>query len=510
MSAVILSDLHPGTTELTDLVRGELGRPDARAVRDHLRAGCQACRVAIAPALVPWLDGAAAGLLRREPAAALGPLRAACERALLDVFAAAGLAARGPAREGRPAGRAGRGREAREAPEGDGGDAPAGSDDGAAGGSGVAGGRRRPREVAARAAAAAMLGERGLRALVLRRRPLAGDVAVEALLRSSWELRFDDPRRMFDHAEHAGVIAGTLDAGRLGAERVHDLQCRAAAETANAQRILGRHEAAQDALSFAMERFHIGSRDRLLAAGIFEIQARLLGDQDDHGTAAAVLDEALAIYRRHRQPVAMARVLVSHAIYAAEAGEPERAITALRDALLLVGPRRAPTVTLAARQNLGMILTDTGRWREARAQLWQSRQLWPAEGRFSLVGRLHWLQAKVAGAAGDLDGAARAFAASRDCLLRFGDGYGAGLVSLDHAAALEGAGQVESGRALAAAAADELLELDLPREPAVALQLLRTSLRFRATADAIPLARLVRFLHAAQGNPRARLHTYLA
>jgi tetratricopeptide (TPR) repeat protein len=443
-------------------VRGELAGPRARPARAHLRAGCEVCRAAIAPALVPWMDAAAAEVLRRDPLAALGPLRAECERAVADV-----LAARRPA-------------------------------------AGLRG--RDPRVERA----VAVLADRGLRGLVLLRRPLAGDVAVEALLRSSWDLRFDDPRRMFDHAEHAGVIAETLDAGCVGAARANDLRCRAAAETANARRVLGQHAAAQSALDTAMEQFHRGARDPLVAARIFEIQARLLGDQGHRRAAAAVLDDARAIYRHHRRPVAMAQVLVSRAIYAAEAGEPQSAEDSSRDALLLVGPRRAPTVTLAAVQNLGMLLTEAGRWRAARALLWRSRGLWPARGRLSLVARLHWLQAKIAVAAGDLDGAEREFAATREGLLRFGDAYGACLVELDHGATLEAAGLVERGRALAAAAAAGFLGLDLPREPAVAMQLLQTSLRFHATAPAMPLGDVVRFMHAAQGNPQARLQTYLA
>jgi len=453
---------HPTPEQLADLARGELAGPRARAARAHLRSGCEACRAAIAPSLVPWLDAAAAETLRRDPQAALGPLRADCERALADVLAAR-----------RPAG----------------------------------GHRRRDPRVER---AVAVLDERGLRGLVLLRRPLAGDVAVEALLRSSWDLRFDDPRRMFDHAEHAGVIAETLDPGRLGTARVNDLRCRAAAETANARRVLGQHAAAQSALDSAMERFHLGARDPLVGARILEIQARLLGDQGRRRAAADVLDDALEVYRRHRRPVAMAQVLVSRAIYAAEAGEPQSAADSSRDALLLVGPRRAPTVTLAAVQNLGMLLTEAGRWRAARALLWRSRGLWPARGRLSLVARLHWLQAKIAAAAGDLAGAERAFAATREGLMRFGDAYGVSLVELDHASMLVAAGLLERGRAMAADAAAGFLRLDLPREPAVAMQLLQTSLRFRATAPAMPLENLVRFMHAAQGNPQARLQSYLA
>src|SRR5205807_6090668 len=118
-------------------------------------------------------------------------------------------------------------------------------------------------------------------------RHLRGLASYEALLERSWSLRHDDPQEMVQLCELATVVAAGLSAQRYGADRISDLQARAAIELANAYRVVGRPDDAQASLNEALEFFRMGTQDRLMAARLFVIQAQVSGDRRSFDTALA-------------------------------------------------------------------------------------------------------------------------------------------------------------------------------------------------------------------------------
>ena len=128
---------------------------------------------------------------------------------------------------------------------------------------------------------------------------LKGLPAFEAFLARSWSLRHDDPDEMVRLALFATVIAGKLDPEVHGPEVVKDLECRAWAELGNAYRVADDLDAADFALGRAAELALEGSRDELLEARLFDLQASLHGARRSFAAALQTLDVVHEIYLRH-------------------------------------------------------------------------------------------------------------------------------------------------------------------------------------------------------------------
>ena len=124
--------------------------------------------------------------------------------------------------------------------------------------------------------------------------------------------------------------------------------------------------------------------------------------------------------------------------------------------------------------------------------------------------KLEQVEGRLLSRAGDLQGAVRAFASSRDRLEALGYPFMAGIASLDWAAALEAHGDWEGSRARVMEGTDLILKLDPTENVYSALMLLRTTRQFSATRDALPLEQMVEFLYRAENNPDLRLQSFLS
>ena len=341
-------------------------------------------------------------------------------------------------------------------------------------------------------------------------RHLRGLAGYEALLARSWSLRYDDPQQMVQLCELATVVAAGLSAKRHGAERVSDLQARAAIELANAYRVLGRPDEAQASLNEALEFFRMGTQDRLMAARLFVIQAQVSGDRRSFDTALAAFDSAISIYRQHGEPYQVGDTLIKKGMYCGYACRPEEALQFLHQGLALIDATTHPELALLAVHNIANIMVDCAKYREARTLLWRHLPLYNRYGGRVLRLRLRLLEGRIHAGIDEPDRAERDLEEARRGFEEIGQPYMATLVLLDQAVLHLHLGRDEDARREAVEAADIFLTLSIGREAAVAMMLLKSTIKFRLATTTVLLEEMARFMRAAEHDPQLSFHSFLS
>jgi tetratricopeptide (TPR) repeat protein len=339
---------------------------------------------------------------------------------------------------------------------------------------------------------------------------LRGLPGYEALLERSWSLRFDDPRQMVQLCELASVVAAGLSVSRYGGERVRDFQCRAAIELANAYRVIGHPAEAQTALNEALEFFRMGTQDRLMAARLFVIQAQVSGDRHNFETALAAFDSAIKVYRDFGEPYQVGDTLIKKGMYCGYACRLDEALELVTEGLALIDPTTHPELALLAIHNLANLLIDSSRYREARTLLWRNLPLYRRYGGRVLRLRLRLLEGRIHAGIDQPERADRDFEEARRGFAELGHPYMATLILLDLAALHIRQGRDEDARREALEAADTFLGLNIGREAAVAMMLLKSTVKFRLATTAVLLEEMAQFMRAAEHDPQLSFNNYLS
>jgi len=120
-----------------------------------------------------------------------------------------------------------------------------------------------------------------------------------------------------------------------------------------------------------------------------------------------------------------------------------------------------------------------------------------------LEGRIHAGIDEPARAERDFEEARRGFA-------ELGQPYMATLVLLDLAALHIRQGRDENARREALEAADIFLGLNIGREAAVAMMLLKSTVKFRLATTAVLLEEMAEFMRAAEHDPQLSFHNYFS
>jgi tetratricopeptide (TPR) repeat protein len=482
---------HPTTAELERLLTGGLSHEQMRSVVRHLLTGCAACRSVVAthshllfprPRAIaraaPLRDHATplridatglptlpelAPIVTDAPAAQDPELNAAYDRAIDRALASVVRYGSHAARES-----------------------------------------KKVKEVIA------VLERKGIAGFCELPRHLRGLAGYEALLERSWSLRFDDPRQMVQLCELATVVAAGLSVERYGGERVRDLQCRAAIELANAHRVMSRAEEAQNSLNEALEFFRMGTQNRLMAARLFVIQAQVSGDRLSFDTALAAFDSAIKLYRQHGEPYQVGDTLIKKGMYCGYACRPEEALKILHEGLALIDATTHPELALLAVHNIANILVDCARYREARTLLWRHLPLYNQYGGRVLRLRLRLLEGRIHAGIDEPDRAERDLEEARRGFAEIGQPYMATLVLLDLAALHIRQGRDEEARREAVEAADIFLGLNIGREAAVAMMLLKSTIKFRLATTAALLEEMAQYMRAAEHDPKLSFHNFLS
>lgn len=466
-------DNHPTTAEIEHLLAGRLARDEMRMAVRHLLAGCPTCRELIGAHAADLFARRQAALLasrsiaqlraareprppvRHLPLTPLTPLNTAYDRAIDRALASV---VRYNARARRESGKV--------------------------------------RQVLA------VLESQGIAGFCQLPHHLRGLAGYEALLERSWALRYDDPRQMVQLSELATVVAAGLSPAAYGREQVRDLQSRAAIELANAYRVAGRLEEAQGSLNEALDFFRLGTQNRLMAARLFVVQGQVSGDRRSFDTALAAFDSAVNLYRECGEPHQVGDTLIKKGMYAGYACRTELGLKLLGEGLALIDPATHPELALLAVHNIANILVDSSRYREARTLLWRHLPLYAKYGGRILRLKLKLLEGRIHAGLGEPARADRDLEEARRGFIEFGQPYMATLVLLDLAVLHLQLGRDEDARREAMEAADIFLTLNIGREAAVAMMLLKSTVKFRLATTAALLEEMTQFMRAAEHEPQ--------
>jgi tetratricopeptide (TPR) repeat protein len=410
---------HPTPAELEGFVwnRGLAGR--GREIVAHLAAGCDRCRSVLAPHLAGML-GLAEPPERSLSSHEESEYDAAIDRAFLAVL-----------------------RQSEETRE------------------------ERKRE------ALALLAASSLEALPDVPPHLRGIPLFEALLERSWSFRHDSPEEMIRVADLARELAEKFDPKSFLDEAVEDLQCRAWIELGNAYRVADRFEDAEGALGRATDLFLAGTRDELLAARLFDVQASLLGASRRFDLAATSLDLVFAIHRRRGNEHLAGRALISKGIYLGYQGEAEEAIILMGQGLALISEDRDPQLVYLVHHNQARLLLDCGRPKEALKALWKLKVRRLDVGGHLNDLKVRWLEGQIYAGLNDFDRAEMALRTVRQGFEEAGLVYKAALAGLELGAVLLRKSERQEGAETVMASASVFLSLGIAREASASVLLLQ-------------------------------------
>jgi tetratricopeptide (TPR) repeat protein len=293
------------------------------------------------------------------------------------------------------------------------------------------------------------------------------------LLESSHDWGFQEPSRALELADLSTIIASSLNPVAYGEARVADLSARAWAVLANAQRICSDLRSAEISFASAEKKLRAGTGDPLERARILLLRASLHGDQRQFEEAHRILDRAISVGRRHGDSQITSKGLIKKGIYFGIACQYEDAIECLGEGVRLIDPQSEPRLAVAARHNLIVYLTESGRLEEAGSLLEVTRPLYSDLGDAMNLIRLRWLEGNISVAEGRLDLAEEIYRGVGRDLIDRGLGYDAALLSLDLAGVLARQGRSEEMRDLAMAMLPIFRSRDVHREAFAALVVFR-------------------------------------
>jgi tetratricopeptide (TPR) repeat protein len=253
----------------------------------------------------------------------------------------------------------------------------------------------------------------------------------DLLLKRSSEQNFEDAIQAESLARLALEIPEHLDASSHGIERVEDMRARAWAYLGNALRVKADLREAEDAFQRAFTHLQQGTREPMERAVLLDLRASLLRAQRRFGEALQLLRRAIAIFRKLGERHRAGRAFVSMSTVQHMAGEPERAIPLLYEALDLIDPAREPQLMLFAWHNLVDDLAEAGQFLEAHKLLLRARPLYQQFQNAWTQNRLRWVEGRIARGLGQTGQAEALLLAARTGFLAEDAAYDTALVSLD-------------------------------------------------------------------------------
>lgn len=363
---------------------------------------------------------------------------------------------------------------------------------------------KRERDQLARVLAAARDCQGGITALSGKvEKDLRGWPFFEALLRSSFEARFRDPRAMLELAHAAQSVAAGLDRRKYPPGLVADFHARAWGELANARRLNDDFAGAEEAFAQAAKLLNEGTGDVLVAARLLDLKASLRSSQRRLSEALKLLDLAYDIYVRAGEIHLAGRVLVSRGAVTRSGGRSEEAIPLLYEGLARINARRDPGLAAIGRQALVDALIDCERYAEAARLLLASGLRRAFAGDPLNLARVRWVEGRIFAGLGKPQRAEAIFLQVRAGFGERGQEYDAALVGLDLAAVWLRLGRKAETLTLAAEILGTFQSLQVEPE---ALRAVRCLEEACGREEATPgLARQVGgFLRRLEWQPRLR------
>ena len=328
----------------------------------------------------------------------------------------------------------------------------------------------------------------------------------ELLLQRSQEQNFQDPSRGEAMALVALEILALLPAARYGAEPIEDLQARAWAYVANSRRVQFDLRGAEEAFTKAFVCLRRGTQEPMEKAVLLDLRSSLLRNQRRFPEALRCLERALAIFRQLGERHRAGRSLVNMSTIHHFAGETDREIPLLYQALDLIDPQREPLLLLAVWHNLIDALAEGGQFMEAQKLLVKARPLYQKFAQ-PWTRNLHkWNRAKIARGLGQSENAETLFLAARAGFIAEEATYDTALVSLDLASLYAEQGRMTELKRLAEEMVPIFSSREIHREALAALSYWRQAVEAEEVCVQLG-AGVAAFLKRARHNPELRFQT---
>jgi len=274
----------------------------------------------------------------------------------------------------------------------------------------------------------------------------------ELLLQKSGELAADEPDQARRAADLATGMTEQLDLDLYGAPVVQDTQAIAWAYMAETRRVQADLRTVESSIRSAGRLIERETKDPLARAELLTLQASLRAYGGRFEAALGLLNRASAVYRRAGERHLLGRTLLKKGTVLGNAGRPDLAVRMLGRSMTLIQAAREPRLMVYATHNSIWFLNESGRRAEAATWLQAARRLYTQAGDRRDLGRLRWLEGKLATR---LDAAEGALSEAREGLAREGLSYEAALAAMDLAVLYAGDNQ----RAAMRRQADQMLPL---------------------------------------------------
>lgn len=292
---------------------------------------------------------------------------------------------------------------------------------------------------------------------------------LELAVERSLERSIQDAERGEELGWLALRISAFLDDARYGVDQLEDLRARAWAYVGNARRIRSDFQGAEEAFQQALSHLQRGTGDLFEQAILLDLQASLRRSQRRFDIAVKLVRKAIALFLeigdRHRA----GRSLVNMSLALFYSGRADESIPVLYRALDLIEPGQDPRLLLMAKHNLILVLTDVGRFLEARRAYRETQPLYRGFPDAWTQNRRKWIKGKIARGMGQLEQAETLFLAVRDGFVDEGIPYDTALVSLEIALLYAEQGRTAELKRLAAEMVPIFASRHIHREALAAL-----------------------------------------
>jgi tetratricopeptide (TPR) repeat protein len=265
------------------------------------------------------------------------------------------------------------------------------------------------------------------------------------------------------HAALAVAVGERLDAVEYGEALVFDLRARAWAAVAAVIMAACELALAADALVRSEALLERASGDDLELARVLELKAALRREQQRYREAHGLIDDAIALYQRYRDPEGIGSGLLAKAEIHVAQGELEAAVRALRRGLSLAEPESEGERWLSARCCLVGCLAELGRTEQAWFLLEALRPQLPADFSPVLL-QFAWAEGKLYRAQGRTEQAERSLLVARNGFVEAERLASAVAVCLDLAGLYAERGQIGEMRQVARAILPLAKSRALPRQ----------------------------------------------
>ena len=299
------------------------------------------------------------------------------------------------------------------------------------------------------------------------------------------------------------AIAERLDDDDYTSELANDLRARAHFLLANALRVSSQLEAAEENFQTAAVYLSKGSGDPREHARFLSLKGALLAEFHKFKEANQLLDKAIATYRRIGEKQEEGRSLMAKGMNMGYAGNPERAVEFLTEALDLIGGDAPSRLVLAAKHNLVYNLYACARYHQALALVPETRALHSACGKAVDLVRFGWLEGLIASGHGELNRAESAFLAAKEFFVEEGMALDVALVSLDLALVFLKQSRTSELKALSVEMLGIFRRYGLNREAIAALVLFQKAVELEKVSYGL-IRDLAAYLKNSQNNPHLR------